>query len=73
MSSHTRHPDVHTHGLQDGCPRCEEHAEHPERSLDNEMLEMLHNRLRRAEPARSDTEARAMTALLVDGYPTVER
>jgi len=34
MTSHTLHEDSHTHGLADDCPRCREHAEHPEASLD---------------------------------------
>lgn len=41
MATHTPHPDSHTHGLQAGCPRCEEHAEHPERSLDDENKKRL--------------------------------
>jgi hypothetical protein len=38
---HTSHPDVHEHGLQDGCPRCADHANHPMRDLDDEMLGSL--------------------------------
>lgn len=37
-SIHSPHPDTHTHGLHDGCPRCEEHAEHPIQSLDDANL-----------------------------------
>lgn len=41
MTTHTYHEDSHTHGLADGCPRCEEHAEHPERNLDSRNLKRL--------------------------------
>ncbi len=26
---HSDHPDTHTHGLDDSCERCAEHAQHP--------------------------------------------
>lgn len=41
MASHGPHPDSHTHGLADGCPRCQEHAEHPERGLDRDNIRRL--------------------------------
>lgn len=41
MTCHAYHPDMHTNGLQDNCPRCAEHAEHPEWSLDDESLRAL--------------------------------
>ena len=41
MTSHTKHPDSHTHGLADDCPRCTEHAEHPFESLDDGNLREL--------------------------------
>ena len=33
-STHTYHPDSHTEGLADTCPRCFEHSSHPFDSLD---------------------------------------
>src|SRR5690606_24262121 len=30
MAEHTAHPDSHTHGLADGCPRCEAAIETPQ-------------------------------------------
>jgi hypothetical protein len=30
MAQHTEHPDSHTHGLADGCPRCEAAIETPQ-------------------------------------------
>lgn len=45
MSTHTFHPDTHEAGLQPGCPRCEEHADHPLAGLDSINLA----RLRRGE------------------------
>ena len=36
MTTHTDHPDSHEFGLADGCPRCAEHAEQPERGMDKE-------------------------------------
>jgi hypothetical protein len=41
MSTHIFHPDTHEHGLASDCPRCIEHAEHPERGLDSDNLERL--------------------------------
>ena len=41
MTLHTYHPDSHSNGLQPGCPRCQEHAEHPERGLDSQNLARL--------------------------------
>lgn len=38
MTTHIYHLDTHEHGLFPGCPRCEEHAEHPESSLDAENI-----------------------------------
>jgi hypothetical protein len=35
------HPDSHIGGLLPGCPRCREHAEHPEQTLDNENIRRL--------------------------------
>lgn len=66
MSVHTLHPDSHTHGLADACPRCAEHAADPFSSLDDENLQMLVGRTQlwmRDEGdffPRSDTEQKAM-------------
>lgn len=38
MTIHTPHPDTHEHGLQDGCPRCAEHAIDPVLTLDDSNL-----------------------------------
>jgi hypothetical protein len=38
---HTIHDDIRDVGLVDGCPRCEEHAEHPIRDLDLANLRRL--------------------------------
>jgi hypothetical protein len=60
---HTFHPDTHTHGLADGCPRCTEHAQHPEASLDDRNLAELRIRLKYGLEARSSNESIAMTNL----------
>ena len=54
------HPDTHTHGLADNCPRCAEHAQHPTLSLDQVNLAMLRSRIEQGLEARSENEARAM-------------
>ena len=41
MSVHTFHPDIHEHGLADGCPRCEEIARDPVWLLDDMALRLL--------------------------------
>lgn len=38
MTMHSPHPDTHTHGLADDCPRCAEHADNPVLSLDQSNL-----------------------------------
>jgi len=64
MSSYTRHPDSHTHGLADDCPRCAEHADDPFASLDPENLTKLYDRtvqwMNDDSLPRSDTELMAM-------------
>lgn len=40
-ASHIFHPDSHTSGLYDACPRCEQHAKHPQESLDSTNLARL--------------------------------
>lgn len=61
---HTWHPDTHTHGLADGCPRCDQHAEHPEASLDRQNQALLRLRIEKGLPARSANEAKAMSKLM---------
>ncbi len=41
MTTHTYHPDTHMHGLDDDCPRCQEHIQHPAASLDSENIRRL--------------------------------
>jgi hypothetical protein len=64
MSAHSVHPDSHTHGLSDNCPRCAEHAEHPFDSLDDDNLRALVARTKAwmndEQFARSENEAKAM-------------
>ncbi len=63
VTSHAPHPDIHTDGLADRCPRCDQHAVDPFASLDQDVLRILAERLRDGEPARSDNEGRAMDVL----------
>lgn len=41
MASHNHAPAIAEGGLQDDCPRCDEHAEHPFDSLDDSNLKNL--------------------------------
>lgn len=68
MTCHSYHPDTHTHGLADGCPRCDEHAAHPELGLDQGNLAALRARLAEGLPARSANEAKAMINLSEQGH-----
>lgn len=68
MPTHTHHPPIGTHGLADSCLRCEEHADHPFDSLDDDNLTDLVERTKRwmADEtenalARSKAEQKAMT------------
>lgn len=63
MTVHSYHPDTHTHGLQDDCERCDEHAEHPEASLDRMNLALLRDRIEHDLPPRSNNERLAMEHL----------
>ena len=63
MSSHIYHPDMHEHGLADGCPRCEEHAMRPAASMDEGNLATLRYRIANNWPARSMNESAAMDNL----------
>ena len=50
MTTHAPHPDIATHGLAPGCPRCEEHAARPLTTLDLEnILRLLVRREVRTE------------------------
>ena len=60
MASHTLHPDTHTDGLADGCPRCDQHAVHPLESLDETNITALKLRVLDNLPPRSDNERLAM-------------
>lgn len=40
MTAHGLHPDVHQHGLVEGCQRCEDLALHPDQ-LDDDMRDRL--------------------------------
>jgi hypothetical protein len=39
--AHSFHGDILLYGLDDSCPRCEQHTEHPEWSLDAPNLNRL--------------------------------
>ena len=67
MASHTYHPDTHQYGLAEGCPRCEEHAEHPLTSLDEENITMLRLRVLEGWRPRSENERKAMEAVRASG------
>ena len=59
-AQHTYHPDTHTHGLADNCPRCAELADKPWFELDVENLRNLLWRAIGLKDARSNTEQLAM-------------
>jgi hypothetical protein len=63
MSQHTFHPDSHTHGLNDGCPRCYEYSLHPFESLDDANLRQLTRRVLADQEARSNNERTAMNVV----------
>jgi hypothetical protein len=60
---HTYHPDSHTHGLADGCPRCAEHAADPHKSLDRANMRALLDRIADSLGPRSEAERKAMNNL----------
>ena len=69
MNSHNHPPAIKEHGLQDDCPRCAEHAEHPGYSLDDRNLRDLVERTQgwlvddeNCDP-RSKMEAKAMRSI----------
>ena len=60
MAIHTEHDSIGSSGLADGCPRCDEHAEHPFWGLDDSNLGSLVFRIDNDLTPRSDNERRAM-------------
>lgn len=75
MTMHSLHPDTHTHGLADDCPRCVEHAEHPIQSLDQanlrRILALAVDRDRLGQPATyldQVAAAKVLTALEHAGH-----
>lgn len=69
--THGPHDDVHTHGLADGCPRCDEQAAQPFETLDDTVLGNLVDRTRLwqvndlAGDPRSENERKAMRVVEV--------
>lgn len=63
MTTHTIHPSIREHGLQDDCPRCAEHAARPD-DLDAGSLRAIVERtqawMRDEEFPRSEAEKTAM-------------
>lgn len=60
MAIHSQHEDIHEVGLVDGCPRCEEHCERPQYTLDSRMLAALKERVDNNWPGRSHNETWAI-------------
>lgn len=75
MSTHTVHQDIHSHGLADGCPRCEEHSHNPLATLDDKVITNLLRRVASGEPGRSDNEDTAMLNIkqVLDGTAALGR
>lgn len=67
MTLHTSHPDTHTHGLADDCPRCAEHAIDPVFTLDDanlaRIVRLACSRTKRFD-AMTRTDLRASTVVL---------
>lgn len=63
MVTHTIHPDSHEFGLADGCERCDQHAESPLQSLDDDNLLAIYDRVARKLDARSGNERAAMNVV----------
>ena len=61
--AHILHPDIHESGLADDCPRCAEHADHPE-GLDVACRRDLRSRIEAGAYPRSEYERRAMRNLM---------
>ena len=64
--------ELHGDYLLDGCPRCDEHAEHPLWRLSRENVTKLLARIERREPHRSLNEGKAM-ARIQDAIVLAER
>ena len=60
MASHTYHPDTHTEGLADDCPRCDQHAVMPLEGLDEINITAIKLRVLDNLLPRSRNEALAM-------------
>jgi hypothetical protein len=60
MTAHIGHPSIRENGLDDGCPRCKEHAERPFDGLDDGNMEVLIDRIADVLDPRSKNEAIAM-------------
>jgi len=58
--THTYHPSIREHGLQDGCDRCAEIAFDPFVGLDADNLRLLLIRTQKHQPSRSMNELEAM-------------
>lgn len=61
MTAHIGHPSIRENGLDDGCPRCSEHAERPFHGLDDGNMESLIDRIADQAEPRSVNEAMAMS------------
>ena len=64
-TTHTIHEDIYTHGLDDDCERCKEHAENPIRDLDKTILHRLvEMAVDRSIKPRSEAEGVAVANVL---------
>lgn len=69
MTAHIFHPDVHTYGLCPECPRCQEHAAHPEGlDTDTALLILSHPISALDHEARSRLLAQRYTADQLDRW-----
>lgn len=80
MATHSPHPDIHTHGLADGCERCDELAERP-LELDHDNFANAWYRMVDVEwgesSYRSGNEAKLghrlyQTALILERYTPID-
>lgn len=63
VATHNHPTSIKEHGLADGCPRCDEHAEDPFLGLDDGNMEQLIDRLADRTDSRSANEGLAMARL----------
>jgi hypothetical protein len=63
VTSHGYHKDVHEHGLQDDCDRCQELAEDPFNLTDLDVFRSLVWRIDNDRPPRSMCENAAMSRI----------